>query len=334
MAELVPTETLNGRFEIQRLLGRGGMGNIYLARDRTDGSPVAIKEIAASLLNTPGVRERFKNEVAACFKVQHENTVRAIDCFKNGGRENLVMEYVDGGDLSAKMLNGPLSIRESISILTQIAKGLEAIHKCGIVHRDLKPENILLSKSGVAKITDFGVAGLGGETTLTRAGSLVGTAKYIPPEFIETGECDLRGDIFAWGVIAYELVTGASPFKGTDINSLVMERFKATGREEIAVLAPKCPPRLAKAITKAMSVSLLQRYKSATDLLDDVIPLNNEFEATEKVKNVEPKVDPEMEESVSLVHISHMDAKSSFVYILAVAALITIVVFVYSEIHR
>ncbi len=268
--ELACGSLLLGRYEVGRCLGSGGMGSVYLAMDRQNRTLVALKEISPAVWAQPGIKERFKNEVTAQTGIAHQNVVRALDYISEGSIQALVVEFIDGGDLAARMGRGRLPIDEVLSILMQCAAGLKAIHASGVVHRDLKPENILLTREGQVKITDFGVAGLGRASTLTKTGTIVGTAKYVAPEFIEMGECDLRGDLYALGVIAFELISGVSPFKSGDLNGLIMERFKTTIREDLLVLAPECPRELVRIVTKMMSLSLAQRHQSAADLLVDL----------------------------------------------------------------
>ena len=270
VGEFSSGQVVKDRYEIQRCLGSGGMGSVYLAKDRTSGELVALKEIAPAVTALPGVTQRFRDEISVQTKIVHKHVVRAIDYVDEGSLQALIVEYVDGGHLGMRMGRGRLPVEELLSVLLQIAIGLEAIHASGVVHRDLKPENILLTREGEVKITDFGVAGLGRETTLTKAGALVGTAKYVPPEFVETGECDFRGDIYALGVLAFELVTGVSPFKSGDLKGLILERFKVTIREDLQVLAPECPAELRRIVAKAMSLSLAQRYQRARELINDL----------------------------------------------------------------
>jgi serine/threonine protein kinase len=179
------------------------------------------------------------------------------------------MEYVSGGDLLSLIKREPLTPEKSARFLNQIASALEAIHAAGIVHRDLKPENILITTDEQVKLADFGVARLRGSQTLTQAGAMVGTPKYIPPEYLETGESDHRGDIFALGVLGYEMLSGVSPFPD-DSRELLATRRHTLKPPPLVKVAPHCPPELALIIERAMSPNLAQRYQSATDLRRDI----------------------------------------------------------------
>lgn len=246
------------------------MGAVYLASDiNYPEFQVALKVLYPGIIKTRDARERFRNEIIASYRVSHVNIIRAFEYFDEDDVQAYSMEYVDGGDLFQKMRNGPLSNREVISFMKQCAAGLAAVHADGIIHRDLKPENILLTSDGTVKITDFGVARLRGASNLTQAGAMVGTPKYLAPEYVETGECDHRGDIYALGVIGYEAISGKSPFSAKSGVSLVVERL----RFDVTALkqkAPHCSPGLARVIEKCMSVNVNKRYQSAADLLADL----------------------------------------------------------------
>lgn len=259
-----------GRYKILKPIGAGGMGAVYLACDaRYEDFMVALKVLYPGIIKTPEARERFRNEIVASYRVNHPNIVRAFEYFDEDELQAFAMEYVDGGDLLERIKTGGISISEGLVIMRQVASGLVAIHKEGIVHRDLKPENIMLTKKGVAKITDFGVARLRGAVTLTKAGAMVGTPKYLSPEYVETGECDARGDLYAWGVIAYEMIAGSSPFTSHTNISLMVERLKQKAAP-LAEVAPHCPPSLAKVVEKAMSISVSKRYQTAQELVADL----------------------------------------------------------------
>lgn len=270
MIEMKPGSVFGDRYEIMKCVGAGGMGAVYLACDpRYRDFLVALKVLYPGVIKSADSRERFRNEIVASYRVNHKNVVRAYEYFDQDEVQAFAMEYVDGGDLSERMMSGTLSNIESISILKQIASGLQAVHAEGITHRDLKPENILLTKKGVVKLSDFGVARLKGAATLTQAGAMVGTPKYVSPEYIETGECDHRGDIYALGVIGYELLSGKSPFNASSRVSMLMERFEIDPNE-LYKLAPTYPKDLLDIILRAMSVDLNHRYSQAVEVKEDI----------------------------------------------------------------
>ncbi|MCB0339876.1 MAG: serine/threonine protein kinase, partial [Bdellovibrionales bacterium] len=231
MIGLDPGHLVGGRYEVIRCVGAGGMGAVYLACDPNYREfLVALKILYPGIIKSPETRERFRNEIVASYRVNHKNVVRAYEYFDEGDIQAYAMEYIDGGDLSEWILDEDgnlhaLPLEDVVRILHQIACGIEAIHAAGIVHRDLKPENILLTKDGVAKISDFGVARLSGGISLTAVGAMVGTPKYVSPEYVELGECDHRGDLFAVGIMGFELLTGRTPFHAESRVSVMMERF-------------------------------------------------------------------------------------------------------------
>lgn len=258
------------RYQIIRPLGAGGMGAVYLASDsRHQNLHVAIKIIYPGLMKNEETRERFLTEISAVYSINHVNTVRAFEFFDGENVQALVMEYLDGGDLQQRMELGAIEDTEVLRILQNVASGLSAIHEAGITHRDLKPENIVLDKEGVVKITDFGVARILDTSSSTEGGSMVGTPKYIAPEYVETGECDHRADIYALGVIGYEMLTGQSPFRSESRASLILERVQERFQPICEVL-PNCLEPLARVIEKAMSVPVADRYQSAEMLLADL----------------------------------------------------------------
>ena len=270
MLGLEPGTLFGERYQIIRSIGAGGMGAVYLACDpRYEDFFVALKVLYPGVIKTREARERFRNEIIASYRVNHRNVVRAYEYFDEEDTQAYAMEYVDGGDLLQRMRTGKHTGTEALHYLKQMAMGLDAIHSAGIVHRDFKPENILITKTDVIKIADFGVARLRGANTLTQAGAMVGTPKYLAPEYVETGECDHRGDIYALGVIGYELLAGQSPFRAGSRVSLMVERLK-TKATPLDEYAPEAPADLVKVIEKAMRVSILQRYQSARELIDDL----------------------------------------------------------------
>ncbi|MBX7143564.1 MAG: serine/threonine protein kinase [Oligoflexia bacterium] len=284
MMGLEPGSLFGGRYEVIRHLGAGGMGSVYLACDpRHRDFLVALKVLYPGVIKSEETRVRFRNEIIASYRINHRNIVRAYEYFDESEYQAYAMEYVDGGDLHDRMQKGAMSPALVIDILRQIAGGLEAVHSEGIVHRDLKPENILLTKRGIVKITDFGVARLRGSQTLTQDGAMVGTPKYVAPEYIETGESDQRGDIFAVGVIGYEMLAGQSPYRADSRMSLLAERFKAEV-PDLQKICPSCPLGLVRVIEKAMQVRLSERYQTAEELRRDLELLQEGAPPTQALK--------------------------------------------------
>jgi serine/threonine-protein kinase len=218
---------------------------------------------------------RFRNEICAAKQVCHPNVVRAFEYIREEDLVGYTMEYVSGMDLASKLANaegddrvpvGALPLGEVLRTLVQICSGLDAIHAAGIVHRDLKPENILVTGDGAVKITDFGIAWSGHRKRLTEHGGVVGSIDYVSPEYLLRSEVDARSDIYAVGIMAYEMITGTVPFRGDSVYDSLTKRLKSTPQSP-GELARGCPPGLDKLILRAMARDPNDRYESASDLL-------------------------------------------------------------------
>ncbi|NLF24308.1 MAG: serine/threonine protein kinase [Deltaproteobacteria bacterium] len=271
MLEVEKGSLFAGRYIVVRCIGAGGMGAVYLAHDpRYRNFPVALKVLYPGVIKSRELRERFKTEIVASYRISHKNIVRAYEYFDEENMQAYAMEYIEGVDLHQRMKSGPMSFEEVAGLLRQAAAGLEAIHSEGILHRDLKPENIMLTKRGLVKIADFGVARLRDENeSITKAGMMVGTPRYFAPEYVELGECDQRGDLFALGVIGYELLAGNSPFSVEEDVSNMMDRFIQRG-PSLLEARPDCPVELAAIVEKAIALSLGRRYQSAAQMRLDL----------------------------------------------------------------
>jgi len=261
------------------------MGCVYLARDLRDPEfYVAWKVVHPGILESASTRERFRNELVAAFKINHPNIIKAYEFFDGADIQAYAMEFVGGGDLLQRLKREPLSPRAATQYLRQIAAALSAIHAAGIVHRDLKPENILLTHDDTIKIADFGVARMHGSRTLTQPGGMVGTPKYLAPEYLETGEADHRGDIYALGIIGYELITGCSPFPANS-KDMLLARRGTVSIPPLRQLAPHCPEDLARIIERAMSINLARRFQTADEL-------RRELERFELGESLAPEAPP------------------------------------------
>ena len=202
-----------GGFSVEGEIGRGGMGEVLLARQDTLGRPAVLKRILRDLANQPELAERFQREARSAGAVHHHNVVAVYDLFSHRGAQYIAQEYVDGADLaSALLLEAPLPWRIAALIALEVARGLEAVHAHGTLHRDLKPANLLLGRRGEVKITDFGLAIDAEASALTLPGVALGTPDYMAPEQLRCERVDARTDVFAFGCVLYEMLTGAPPF--------------------------------------------------------------------------------------------------------------------------
>lgn len=226
--------TFADRYRVLQLLGDGGMGKVYLAEDLVlEGEKVALKILRLDLCSDDKHVKRFIREVQLTRKVAHPNVVRTFDIAWNEGSIYFTMEFVEGITLKDRLEKGALPVREALQVLLEISKGLSVIHDNEIIHRDLKPGNIILSKSGIAKIADFGIA-RPSFSELTNQNEVVGSAGYMAPEVWTGGALDIRSDIYALGVLAYETLTGLLPFDGSSATEVMNKHLGYT------------PPRLGK----------------------------------------------------------------------------------------
>ena len=268
---LQPGTIVNGRYEIVKCLGTGSMGMVYACRHRElAGHIVAMKVLFAEVARDEIAAARFRNEIVASYGVSHPNVVRAYEYFRDGDLVAFTMEYIGGGDLADRISEDELiPPDEIIGMLAQMASGVQAIHAKGIIHRDLKPENILLTAQGEVKITDFGIARTGTGPRLTEHGGVVGTIDYVSPEYLERGQVDARSDIYALGVLAYEMVTGEAPYKGKSVIETMTMRLRSDP-EPPHHLRPDCPIALSNIILRAMKRDPEERYQAASEMLEDL----------------------------------------------------------------
>ncbi len=263
-----------GRYERQVCLGRGACGVVYLARDRVIGRTVALKVIEFGTSFSDEVRAemaaRSEREARAAGALNHPNIVTIHDAgtWEGGTSFFIVMEYVEGQTLSSLLDKGPLAPRETVRIGTEIADALEYAHHLGVVHRDVKPANILIRKDGAAKIADFGVARLD-SSELTHTGQWVGSPAYMSPEQAQGLPADARSDIFALGVVLYEMLTGSRPFSAETLAGL---SYQIIHEEPVppSVCNPQIDAKWDEVILKAMAKKPQDRYASAADLASDL----------------------------------------------------------------
>jgi Tol biopolymer transport system component len=273
---MLTPKTRLGPYEIVSLLGRGGMGEVYRATDGRLGRAVAIKVLAKEFAADPTLVGRFKQEARAASALNHPNITTVYDIGEIDASFYIAMELVDGTTLRELLASGPLPTRRLLQIATQVTDGLAKAHAAGIVHRDLKPENIMVTKDGLAKILDFGLAKLiqplDDAATVARAtepGVILGTVGYMSPEQASGHEVGLESDQFSWGAILYEMATGRHAFK----LSTPVETLAAIIREEparIDALNPKVPLPLRWVVERCLAKNPVERYASTRDLARDL----------------------------------------------------------------
>ena len=258
-----------GRYDIQGILGKGGMGIVYRAHDRDLDDAVAIKTLRGEALSAdPTLLDRFKQEIRLARRITHPNILRTHDLGENGGLRYLSMEFVKGLTLkqlveAGDILPTPVGLR----IAKQICAGLAAAHEVGVIHRDIKPQNILIESTGGLKIMDFGIARLKEERGMTAEGTVVGTPDYMSPEQARGNTLDFRSDIYSTGVVLYEVFTGTLPFEGDTPLAVVLKHIQENPPSP-QTRNPKIDPKISQIILKCMQKDPKGRYQSVNELYE------------------------------------------------------------------
>jgi serine/threonine-protein kinase len=262
-----------GRYRVDGLLGIGAMGEVYRAYDPLIDRPVAIKIVRTELAAGSGSEQwlqRFRREARAAGRRFHPNIVAILDFGEDDGMPFLAMEYVDGRSLDAILkTSGPLDPTRSVAIITQVLSALGFAHQNGIVHRDVKPSNIMVLNSGEVKVADFGIARIDA-SEFTIVGDLLGTPAYMAPEQFAGAPVDKRTDLFAAGVILFEMLTGVKPFRGKSITEII-SFMETRGPEDIRALNPAVPDSLKQVITKGLAFDPARRYDDAAGFSKAII---------------------------------------------------------------
>jgi beta-lactam-binding protein with PASTA domain len=263
----------NDRYEIHSRLGRGGMADVFLARDRLLDRPVAIKVLFPEYAADPNFVERFRREATAASNLTHPNIVGVFDFGRQGGTYFMVMEYVNGRSLADILhADGTLLPQRAADIASDVAAALGFAHRNGVVHRDVKPANILVSSTGAVKVADFGIAramNAATEQDLTQAGAVMGTATYFSPEQAQGGNPDPRSDLYSLGIVMYEMVAGQVPFQGDNPLAIAYKQVHDPP-PPLAEVAPGVPPAYDAIVAKLLAKAPTARYPSADDLRTDL----------------------------------------------------------------
>ncbi len=263
-----------GNYRVIEEIGRGGFGRVYKCLDASMKRIVAVKLLLPEAAGSEH-SSRFQLEAATTAKLNHPNLVVVYKFGEHEGMQFLAMEYLEGEDLQKRIRSATtFPLFEKVGIMQQVAAGLHSAHESGVVHRDVKPSNIMLLRNGSVKIMDFGIARVtrNDASRLTKTGLIIGTLNYISPEQFQTGDVDALCDIWSYGVMYYELLTGKYPFQGESTANL-MWAISNTEPAPLRPLAPDCPPALEEIVLRALSKDREQRYQSLEDLRLDVEPI-------------------------------------------------------------
>jgi serine/threonine-protein kinase len=262
---MASTQTIAGRYRIERRLGVGGMSTVHLAFDQRLERYVALKLLAEHLADDPTFVSRFRREALAAARLIHPNIVQVFDFgFDEHQHQHfIVMEHVPGHSCAELLRDhGRLDVEEAVEIIGQACRGLDYAHRNGVVHRDVKPGNLLVSEAEVIKLADFGIARAAGQSSITQVGSVLGTAAYLAPEQARGEEAGPRSDIYSLGVVAYQLLSGRLPYEANSLSELTLKQQRESP-PPLEQLNPLVPPELARAVTLALGLSPEQRPADA-----------------------------------------------------------------------
>src|SRR5438874_2372521 len=312
--ELVTSERANtlvgkliGHYRIESLIGVGGMGEAYLARDERLGRKAALKLLPDSLTTDETQLSRFKNEARTASALNHPNILTVYEIGAEGKVQFIATEFIEGVTLRTALVSGRMSAHRALEIAVQVASALAAAHDAGVVHRDIKPENIMLRPDGYAKVLDFGIAKLTErpalddhrvETTAllqTRRGLVLGTAHYMSPEQARGQKVDARSDIWSLGVVLYEMVAGSPPFRGETPSDCIAAILTAEPVPVSSIL-PDVPARLESVLQKALNKNTDERYQTIKEMLAELRSLKAKLETQSSLSQTKSGGGPKVSE--------------------------------------
>ncbi|MGX7092666.1 Stk1 family PASTA domain-containing Ser/Thr kinase [Hutsoniella sourekii] len=263
-------DKLSNRYQLNSLIGTGGMANVYLGRDLILDRDVAVKVLRFDFQDNKEAIKRFQREAMSASQLLHHNIVEVYDVDEEDDQQYIVMEYVDGTDLKHFIQeHAPISLELAVSIMSQILAGIEIAHRHRIIHRDIKPQNILITGKNQVKITDFGIAIALTDTSITQTNTLLGSVHYLSPEQARGGNATTKSDIYALGVVLYELITGSVPYDGESAVSVALKHFQEPFpriREQLDYV----PQSLENVVLKATAKDPADRYESVQAMLSDL----------------------------------------------------------------
>lgn len=285
-------QLINDRYEIEKLIGEGGMANVYLARDTILDRKVAVKVLRGDLAGDDKFVRRFQREALSASSLSHPNIVEIYDVGEDEGNFYIVMEYIEGKTLKALIKKrGVLTLPETIDIMLQLLDALASAHDSYIIHRDIKPQNIMIKESGLVKITDFGIAMALNNAQLTQTNSVMGSVHYLPPEQASGKGSTIRSDIYSLGILMFEMLTGKMPFKGDSAVEIALKHMKEP-LPSAKELNPVIPQTVENIILKAAAKNPKNRYRDVREMADDIKTcLDEDREKEERIIFKYPETD-------------------------------------------
>ncbi|MEP6977839.1 MAG: protein kinase [Thermoleophilia bacterium] len=264
-------EVIAGRYELEGLVGTGGMSSVYKARDRLLERRVALKVLHPHHASDDDFVDRFRKEARSVAQLSHPNIATVIDRGDDDGRQFIVFEYVEGENLKELVTReGPLHFGRALELALQVGRGLSFAHSHGLVHRDVKPQNVLMNGDDQAKVTDFGIArSIDVDVSVTQTGTVLGTSAYIAPEQASGGDITPQTDVYSLGVVLYELLTGEVPFPGESFVAVAMKHINDPA-PNVLERRPDVPPRLAAAVDRALAKEPGGRFASMDDFVAEL----------------------------------------------------------------
>ena len=305
---IIKGQKIDGRYQIIRTIGEGGMANVYLAYDTILDREVAVKILRGDLAGDEKFVKRFQREAKAASSLNHPNIVEMYDVGEDDGNYFLVMEFVDGRTLKSLVKKrGALSLNEVIDIMLQLTSGIAHAHDSYLIHRDIKPQNVLMLEDGRAKITDFGIAVALNSTELTQTNSVMGSVHYLPPEQANGGGASVKSDIYSLGILMYELLVGKLPFKGENAVEIAIKHMKEP-IPSVRAQNESIPQSIENIILKACAKNPKNRYDSANEMHEDIKNALNEDKKDEK-RLVYKYSENELEETKVLPNIGDIEVE-------------------------
>ena len=285
-------QKISDRYEIEKIIGEGGMANVYLAKDTILGRKVAVKVLRGDLAGDEKFVRRFQREARSASSLSHSNIVEIYDVGEDEGNFYIVMEFIEGKTLKQLIKKrGVLTLSETVDIMLQLLDALSSAHDSCIIHRDIKPQNIMVKESGLAKITDFGIAVALNSVELTQTNSVMGSVHYLPPEQASGKGSTVRSDIYSLGILMFEMLTGRMPFRGDSAVEIALKHMK----EELPSpkeLNPVIPQSVENIILKAAAKNPKNRYRDVRAMAEDIKTcLDESRENEEKIMFKYPESD-------------------------------------------